>query len=130
MLLPAVKRYIILMKKVGPKTSKEAVMLARMVKIYCDDHHNCVNRNDFRLRGLLTELDIDTPNLCIECSRLLTHGLARLVCCPFKPKPSCKHCTEPCYTGEYRSFVKIVMRYSGIKLIKSGRLDLLIKYLF
>jgi hypothetical protein len=111
------------------KIRKEAAMLSRMVQIYCDDHHVDAVRDGFRLRGILAPLKIDTPSLCVECSRLLTHGLARLVICPFDPKPSCKHCTGHCYTGEYRKFVKIVMRYSGLKLIKSGRLDLLFKFL-
>ena len=111
------------------KIRKEAAMLARMVKLYCDDHHFSLSRDNFCLRGILTPLSIETPELCAECSRLLNHGLARLVRCPFDPKPSCKHCTKHCYTGEYRDFVKVVMRYSGMKLIKAGRLDLLFKFL-
>jgi hypothetical protein len=54
----------------------------------------------------------------------------KLVACPFEPKPGCRHCIQPCYAGDYRTFVKAVMRYSGMRLIKSGRLDLIIRYFF
>lgn len=105
-------------------------MLARMVQIYCDNHHRGQDKGDIARRGLLQTLDLDKTRLCPECARLLTHGLVKLVNCPFDPKPRCKHCPEPCYSDRYRDFVKTVMRYSGLKLIRSGQLDLIWKYIF
>ncbi len=105
-------------------------MLARMVQIYCCDHHTDTVKGDIRRRGILETLDLDKTNLCPECAILLVHGLVKLVNCPFDPKPRCKHCAEPCFSGEYRDFVKKVMRYSGLKLIRSGRIDLVWKYFF
>lgn len=114
---------------------RDAAMLARMVEIYCHDHHRNDNKGDIRRQGLLASIDLDRTSLCPECADLLIHGLVRRIFCPFdsppaRKKPRCKHCSEPCYSEKYRRFVKIVMRYSGMKLVKLGRIDLLWKYLF
>lgn len=114
----------------GTSIKKDAAMLSRMVQIYCDDHHRAQDKGDIRRRGILQTLDLHETCLCPQCAELLTHGLVKRINCPFDPKPRCKHCIEPCYSGKYRDFVKAVMRYSGLKLIKSGRLDLIWKYIF
>jgi hypothetical protein len=41
----------------------------------------------------------------------------------------CKKCTTPCYKGEYRSKIREIMKFSGIYLVKYGRLDVLYHYL-
>ena len=105
-------------------------MLARMVQIYCSGHHSDTVKGDIIRRGILETLDLRETCLCRECASLLVHGLVKRINCPFDPKPRCKHCTEPCFSGEYRDFVKKVMRYSGLKLIKSGRIDLVWRYFF
>ncbi len=110
-------------------------MLARMVELYCADHHQRQDKGDIGGHGILRTIDLGQTDLCKECAELLTHGLVKRINCPFdsppeKVKPQCKHCPEPCYSDGYRDFVKTVMRYSGLKLIKSGRLDLIWKYLF
>lgn len=112
------------------KIKSDAAMLARMVQIYCFDHHTDPVKGDIMRRGILETLDLRETRLCRECAGLLVHGLAKRINCPFDPKPRCKHCAEPCFSGEYRDFVKRVMRYSGLKLIKSGRIDLVWKYFF
>lgn len=113
----------------------DAAMLARMVEIYCHDHPRGQQKGDIPRRGMLEEIDLDRISLCPQCSELLIHGLVKRITCPFdsppeKTKPRCKHCPEPCYSDRYRQFVKEVMRYSGLRLIRSGRVDLLWKYLF
>ncbi len=110
-------------------------MLSRMVEIYCLDQHSDREKSAVGLKGVLETLEVESPNLCGQCSRLLTHGLVKRLSCPFdsmpgKTKPRCKHCSEPCYSGEYRNFVKQVMRYSGLRLIRAGRIDLIWKYFF
>ena len=68
--------------------------------------------------------------LCQDCSRLLKYGTAKLLHCPYDPKPMCKKCKTHCYAPEYREKVRKVMRFSGSYLIKHGRLDLIFHYLF
>lgn len=113
---------------------RDAAMLARMVEIYCSDHHPGRGKGDIKRRGSLEKIDLGRTRLCPECAELLIHGLVKRISCPFdtpeRIKPRCKHCPEPCYSDKYREFVKEVMRYSGLKLVKSGRIDLLWKYFF
>lgn len=109
---------------------KEASMLAGMVSLYCASKHPECAKSEIQLKGILGNLSLHPAELCRHCARLLNHGLVRLKNCPYDPKPSCKHCPTPCFSGEYRDFIKLVMRYSGLKLIKSGRLDLIFRYLF
>ncbi len=115
---------------VDKKINSDAAMLAKMVEIYCRHHHGVAVKKEIVRRGILETLDLRETRLCCECASLLVHGLVKRINCPFDPKPRCKRCTEPCFSGEYRIFVKKVMRYSGLKLIKSGRIDLVWKYFF
>jgi hypothetical protein len=115
---------------VDKKINSDTAMLARMVQIYCCHYHSDKLKGDIIRRGILETLDLRETRLCSGCAGLLGHGLVKLVNCPFDPKPRCKRCTEQCFSGEYRIFVKKVMRYSGLKLIKSGRIDLVWKYFF
>ena len=50
--------------------------------------------------------------------------------CPLDPKPACKHCPVHCYHPTYRQNIREVMRYSGRRLVLSGRLDMLYHLLF
>jgi len=49
--------------------------------------------------------------------------------CPHSPKPMCKKCFTPCYRDDYRSRIREIMKFSGIYLVKHGRLDMLYHYL-
>lgn len=115
---------------IDKKVKADSATLAKMVNIYCDDNHTKDIKSDIKRRGLLGSIDIDPASICADCGNLLMHGLIRLQNCPIDPKPRCKHCPNPCYSGEYREFVKKVMRYSGLKMIKTGRIDLIWKYLY
>jgi hypothetical protein len=75
-------------------------------------------------------LDDEHPVLCQDCGRLFQHGVAKLLQCPYDPKPMCKKCPTHCYAPDYREKMRQVMRFSGPYLIKHGRLDLLLHYLF
>ena len=44
------------------------------------------------------------------------------------PKPMCKKCETQCYHGEYRAKIREVMKFSGMHLIKHGRVDMLYHY--
>ncbi len=68
--------------------------------------------------------------LCADCTRLLAHALVKRSHCPLDPKPACKHCPQHCYHPKYRAAIREVMRYSGRRLVLSGRLDYFIHLLF
>ena len=50
--------------------------------------------------------------------------------CPMSPKPSCKHCPSHCYHPTCRARIREVMKFSGRRLVMTGRLDLLFHVLF
>jgi hypothetical protein len=66
--------------------------------------------------------------LCPECSKFLRYGLTLRLRCPYDPKPMCKKCTTHCYKGEYKLKIREIMKFSGIYLVKHGRLDMLYYY--
>lgn len=70
-----------------------------MVKIYCKDHHG-------------------TNELCEECVDFLHYALTKLDRCPYgEGKPTCKLCPIHCYKADYKERSRIIMRYSGPKML-------------
>jgi uncharacterized protein (DUF2249 family) len=67
--------------------------------------------------------------LCSDCSKLLKYGLTMHLMCLHDPKPMCKKCTTQCYKGKYKSEIREIVKFSGIYLVKHGRLDMLYHYL-
>lgn len=68
--------------------------------------------------------------LCLDCGKLLAHALVKRSHCPMNPKPACKHCPRHCYHPRYRRMIAEVMRFSGKRLVLSGRVDYLLHLLF
>jgi hypothetical protein len=121
-----------LFEKLDGKKAKDLKVLAGFVGIYCRENHGSRGRSelpvrDARLGGVLGGR---RPVLCEECRRLLEHGIAKLLLCPYDPKPMCKKCPTHCYAPGYRERIREVMRFSGLYLVKHGRLDLLVHYYF
>ncbi len=109
---------------------KDLKVLLRFTEIYCGDHAH-EERTPFRMRLLDPEDFLGREvRLCRECSRLLAHGVAKRIKCPYEPKPRCKHCETPCYRPGHREAMREVMKHSGMAAIKRGRLDLLWHYFF
>ena len=77
---------------VDNKVNADSATLARMVNIYCDNHHLGDIKSDIKRRGLLGSIDLDPASICADCGNLLLHELTRLLNCPIDPKPRCKHC--------------------------------------
>jgi len=74
-----------------------------MVHIYCRDHHQKV-----RLEG----------NLCKDCHELLVYAETRLDRCPYgEAKPTCNKCPIHCYKPEPKEQMRLVMRYSGPRML-------------
>lgn len=56
--------------------------------------------------------------LCSDCEELLRYALARLDRCPFgEKKSSCKKCTVHCYKPAMRERMRLVMRFSGPRMM-------------
>lgn len=119
-------------KKLDSKKSKDIRVLADFISIFCRENHRGETKDTFpikeeRLRHILGNKSL---LLCPDCRKLLNHGIAKLLLCPYDPKPMCKKCQTHCYAPGYRERIREVMRFSGSYLIKHGRLDLMVHYLF
>ena len=103
--------------------------LIRFVGIYCREKHDG-EKAPFSIKSLdVTEFEGGDAALCKECTKLLAYGLTMRMKCPHNPKPMCKKCETQCYHGEYKSKIREVMKYSGMYMIKHGRVDMLYHYL-
>ena len=70
-----------------------------MVEIYCRDHHM-------------------TQSLCQECTDLLEYAETRLDRCPYgEAKPTCNKCPIHCYKPDPKEQMRLVMRYSGPRML-------------
>lgn len=111
------------------KEKNDIRILMRFVEIYCRENHDGEKpRFSFKLFDI-HEIRKREILLCPDCARLLTYGLTMRMKCTHDPKPACKKCETQCYTGEYKSKIREVMKFSGMYLVKHGRLDMLFHYL-
>lgn len=114
-----------------PRVAKDLRTLATFIRIYCRHRHADAVRRDVSLKDFdLAGLRIGRLELCPPCAKLLAHAFVKRAHCPYSPKPACKHCQTHCYQPLYREQIREVMRYSGRRLVLSGRLDMLFKLLF
>ena len=79
---------------------QEIETAARMIEIFCRDHHG------------------GKDALCRQCRDLLDEVKKRLEKCPFKEvKPKCSQCSIHCYPPKLRERIRAVMRYAGPRMI-------------
>jgi hypothetical protein len=116
-------------REVSKKEKDDIRTLMKFVGIYCRENHNG-ERTPFSFKLFdIHEIEKREVPLCLDCTRLLTYGLTMRLKCPYDPKPMCKKCETQCYHGEYKAKIREVMRFSGMHLVKHGRLDMLYHYL-
>lgn len=116
-------------REITKKERADIKILLRFVEIYCRENHNG-SKKPFSYKFFdIKEIEKKEIFLCPECTKLIAYGLTMRLKCPHDPKPMCKKCHIQCYRGEYKSKIREVMKFSGIYLIKRGRLDLLYHYL-
>jgi len=102
--------------------------LMKFVGIYCRESHPGEKAPfSFKLFEI-KEINEEEISLCQDCTRLLTYGLTMRLKCPHDPKPMCKKCETQCYHGDYKSKIREVMKFSGMYMVKHGRVDLLYHY--
>jgi hypothetical protein len=71
-----------------------------MIHIYCRAHHGAAK------------------DLCEDCAGLFAYAQQRIEKCPFGiDKPVCNKCTVHCYKPESREQIKVVMRFSGPRML-------------
>ena len=121
-----------ILERLDDKKTKDIRVMRNFIAIFCRENHQMEKKDvfpveDARLRQSLGDEELV---LCQDCSRLLNHGIAKRLLCPYDPKPMCKKCATHCYAPGYREKMRQVMRFSGKYMIKHGRLDLLFHYLF
>jgi hypothetical protein len=82
---------------------REKKTIAYMTEIYCKNHHGTHG-----------------GELCTECQQFKEYAFTRLDKCPFQDKKStCGKCLIHCYRPDMKEKVKIVMRYSGPRMLLS-----------
>ena len=118
--------------RLDSKKEKDLRVLADFVSIFCRENHPDGEKSlfivmDERLHHSLGGGDMV---LCPDCRKLLNHGIAKRLQCPYDPKPMCKKCRTHCYAPGYRERMREVMKFSGLYLVKHGRLDLMFHYFF
>ena len=121
-----------LFDRLNGKKEKDIRVLADFVSVFCRANHPDGEKSSFPIVDARFHRSLDGKNviLCQDCQKLLNHGIAKLLQCPYDPKPMCKKCQTHCYAPGYREKMREVMRFSGLYLVKHGRLDLMLHYFF
>ena len=105
--------------------------LALFIRVYCKHKHKDAPKQAVVMKTHDVEaITGRRVSLCTECTKLLMHSFVKRTSCPFDPKPACKHCPSHCYHPDYRRRIREVMKYSGRRLVLTGRVDYLYHLLF
>lgn len=87
-------------KDIQTKREKEKAMVSEMIALYCKKKHRKKN------------------GLCPECEVLDTYARLRSDKCPFmETKTFCANCKVHCYKPEMREKIRVVMRFSGPRML-------------
>lgn len=90
------------MRTVQNKRETEQRVVAEMIALYCHHHH---------------APDKKAP-LCPDCKALLHYAQERSEKCPFmETKTFCSNCKVHCYAPEMREKIRMVMRWSGPRML-------------
>lgn len=116
-------------REISDRETSDIRTLMKFVEIFCRQNHTG-SKEPFTFKLLdLTETEKREVLLCPDCTKLLTYGLTMRLRCPHDPKPMCKKCKTQCYKGDYKAAIREIMKFSGMVMIKHGRLDVLYHYL-
>ena len=113
---------------ISPKEKFDIRTLLSFVAIYCREHHEGAKTPFFLKQLDIKQIEKKEVLVCRECERLLRYGIGMRLKCPHDPKPMCKKCENQCYRGRYKAKIQEIMKFSGMHLVKHGRLDLLYHY--
>jgi hypothetical protein len=86
--------------KAQRRVDRELKTVRAMIHLYCRGNHGAESEP------------------CEVCRALWKYAEERVERCPFRAdKPTCLHCTVHCYKREMRESIRVVMRYSGPRMI-------------
>jgi hypothetical protein len=119
-----------LRKEMDRRLRSDLKILAKFIDVYCRHRHADAEKTPVALKVCDVEQLAGPISICGECHKLLTHAFVKRMNCPMEPKPACKHCPSHCYHPTYRQQIREVMKFSGRKLVLSGRLGYLYHLLF
>ena len=82
-----------------PRIRRESKTVNKMIELYCRKHHS-------------------VRNLCPQCTDLAKYAHERLIKCPYQEgKTTCAKCPVHCYSPVRREQIRVIMRYSGPRMI-------------
>ncbi len=82
------------------KREREKRMVSQMIALYCRKQHGT------------------RETLCPDCAALTAYARERSDKCPFmETKTFCSNCKVHCYKPEMRDKIRLVMRFSGPRMI-------------
>jgi len=82
------------------RAKRELKTVSAMIRLYCLDNHG-MNRD-----------------LCTDCTEIWEYAQIRVTYCPLLPdKPTCTNCPVHCYKNAMRERIKVIMRYSGPRMM-------------
>jgi len=82
------------------RRERERIIVQSMIRMYCTGNHT------------------GTENLCAECLELTIYAEKRLISCLYgEVKPVCKECPVHCYSPLRREQMRLVMQYSGPRML-------------
>mgnify|MGYP001186367077 CR=1 FL=1 len=88
------------MRSTHPRMLREWKTIQHMIRIYCRGKHP------------------GHAELCPQCADLRDYVHARLDHCPFQEeKSTCAHCAVHCYRADMRERIRVVMRFSGPRML-------------
>ena len=88
-------------KDIASKREREKQMVTEMIALYCRKVHHTKK-----------------GELCPECRELTEYACTRSDKCPFmETKTFCSNCRVHCYRPDMREKIRIVMRFSGPRMI-------------
>ena len=113
------------------KIDRDTRILAQFIEVYCEKKHPGLDKAPWEPSdGYIISIEKSSPLLCPDCADLLDYSATRRRLCPLDPKPTCKNCEIHCYALEDRAKIREVMRFSGMQMIKRGRIDMVFHYFF
>ncbi len=89
------------MNPLNRRLGREWRTMVKMVELYCSARHAHAE-----------------STLCRECQEFLDYAEVRLQKCPYGlDKPTCANCPIHCYKPGQRARAKMIMRYSGPRML-------------
>lgn len=81
------------------RINEEKAVVEQMIRLYCHKKEG-------------------NSSLCRECKKLLDYAHSRLDRCRYgEKKPTCKKCPIHCYRPDMKERIRIIMRWSGPRMI-------------